>query len=85
MKDNKLTIIKEDGTEELANILFTHQSEEKNYVVFELIDSEEITAAIYKENKNGEGELLDIETDEEWEMLDELLDAYFDELDEEEE
>lgn len=84
MKDNKLTIIKEDGTEELANILFTHQSEEKNYVVFELIDSEEITAAIYKENKNGEGELLDIETDEEWEMLDELLDAYFDELDEEE-
>jgi len=85
MKENQITLINEDGTEELAEILFTHQSDSKNYVIFEFLESKEISAAIYIEKENGEGELQDIETDEEWEMLNELLDNYFDELEEDEE
>ena len=84
MKENQITLIQADGTEELATILFTHETETKNYVVFEFEHSNEISAAVYIENEAGEGELVDIETEEEWEMLDELLDQYFSELEDEE-
>ena len=42
MEDNKLTIIY-DGEEVMADILFTHYSEqtEKNYVVFQFSDDDE--------------------------------------------
>lgn len=84
MKENQITLISEDGTEELAEILFTHEANNKNYVVFEFVESKEISAAMYIEKSDGEGELLDIETEEEWDLLNELLDEYFDELEEEE-
>lgn len=84
MDDNKITLITEDGKEELATILFTHEANNKSYVVFELEETGNISAAIYIEGTDGEGKLEDIETDEEWEMLDEILDNYFAELDDEE-
>lgn len=82
MDDNKITLITEDGKEELATILFTHDTNDKSYVVFELEETGNISAAIYEEDADGEGRLLDIETDEEWEMLDQILDDYFAELEE---
>jgi len=82
-----LTIINEDGKEINATILFTHHSEEtgKDYVVFKPEDDEVVTAACYKPDGEN-GELEEIETEEEWEMLDELLENYLnDEEDQEEE
>lgn len=78
--DGQLTIIDADGNEVLCQILFTLESEEfgKKYVVFyEMADisgAEDDTdiplmAASYVENENGEGELSEIETDEEWEFI----------------
>lgn len=85
MNDNQITFVQEDGTEELATILFTHSANDKNYIVFEFESSGELSAAIYEEDENGEGEITEIETDQEWAMLDELLDQYYMELDEEDE
>lgn len=77
MDDNKLTIIY-DGEEVMADILFTHFSEQfgKNYVVFQFSDRDEVSAAVYVETKDGEGFFEDVQTEEEWEMLDELLENY---------
>lgn len=80
MRDDQIVLITEDGKEELATILFTHHDEENNYVVFEFVETGEISAAKYIEGADGEGEIIDIETNEEWEMLDDLLQEYFDEL-----
>ena len=46
------------------------------------METEEISAAIYVEESETEGYFEDIETEEEWDMLDDLLDEYFN-LDEE--
>lgn len=77
MGENKLTIIY-DGEEVMCDILFTHYSEEtmKNYVVFQFSDRDEISAAVFVETENGEGYFEDVQTDEEWEMLDELLENF---------
>ena len=86
MNDNEIVIVKDDGTEVVCEIIFTHEANGKNYVVFSMPGEEEITAAVYVPSENGEeGDLLDIETDEEWDMLDELLDQYFDDLEESDE
>jgi uncharacterized protein YrzB (UPF0473 family) len=82
LRDDQIVVTNEDGSEVVCNILFTHEANGKNYVVFEFADTEEISAAVYVSGeKEEEGTFLDIETDEEWEMLDELLQTYFDELD----
>lgn len=89
-KENIITIVHEDG-EFAAEILFTHEDEvtKKKYIVFQNMETEEISAAIYVEESETEGYFEDIETDEEWDMLDDLLDEYFDfneeELDESQE
>lgn len=78
--DGQLTIIDDEGNEKLCQILFTLDSEEfhKKYVIFyeiselgELDDDDDIglMAASYVEGENGEGELNDIETDEEWDYI----------------
>ena len=79
MKDNKITIIK-DNEEQLATIIISFTQNNKNYVIFEFDESEEVSAAIYEENNDTEGFLSDIQTQEEWEMIQEALDNYYDEL-----
>lgn len=73
--DKTMTIFDEDGKEVECEILFTYHSDEfnKDYVLFyKKGDDEneeiEINAAIYTEN-----ELFEIETDEEWAMIEEVL------------
>lgn len=77
MDENRLTLIL-DGEEVMCDILFTHYSEqyENNYVVFQFSDRDEISAAVFIETENGEGRFEDVQTDEEWAMLDELLENY---------
>lgn len=84
--DNKLTLIGDNGEETMCEILFTHEANGKKYVVFEILDTEEVTAAVYSPDNEdqSEGAFSDIETDEEWEMLDKLLDQFYDEQEEKE-
>lgn len=83
MNEDQISLISEDGVEELATILFTHEQDGKKYVVFEFVESGDVSAARYEEDESGSGKIIDIETDEEWEMLDELLEEYYDDLDDE--
>lgn len=87
-----ITIIDEEGNEELYEILFTFESDDfdKSYVlVYPAGTSEgdevELSAFSYKESDGGlEGTLSTIDSDEEWEMIEEVLNTFISEEEEEE-
>lgn len=81
MEDRTITITTGDGKEIVCDILFTHYSKDfdKNYVVFCDRQTNEASAAVYVETADGTGSLEQVTTDEEWEMLEELLEQYSDE------
>lgn len=80
MNDRTITIVNEDGKEIKCEILFTYFSEEFNhhYVVFKAPEGNNAGAAIYVEEENGQGRLDQIENDEEWAMLEEVLNDWAD-------
>jgi uncharacterized protein YrzB (UPF0473 family) len=90
-----ITIVDENGTEQLCEILHTVDSEEfgKSYVLYSLVGAEEdeegaveIFASSYVPAENGEdGELAPIETEAEWDFIESVLNAIEDELEEAEE
>lgn len=77
--DRSITITDDNGKSYEGIILFTHHSDEFNndYVVFQIKGSDTASAAIYHPENEGNGSLEKIESDEEWAMLEELLDDYF--------
>ena len=78
MEKQYFTLINEDGSETRAEVLFTYFSEEfnKNYVVFIPEDSPaEVAAASYVED-GDHGSLEQITTEEEWELIADLLEQY---------
>jgi len=84
LEENQMIVTNAEGEESVCEILFTHEHNGKNYVVFEFLDSHEVSAAVYVVGETeDEGTFLDIETDEEWDMLDKVLQAYFDSEDDE--
>ena len=86
LEENQMIVTNAEGEESVCEILFTHEHEGKNYVVFEFLDSHEVSAALCVAGETeDEGSFSDIETDEEWDMLDKVLQAYFDNLESEEE
>lgn len=76
LESNSLFVKDETGKEVEMEILFTFDDENRNkkYVVFinPADDSEEVFASCY----DDEGNLLPIETDEEWAMVEEVLGAF---------
>ena len=90
LKDNQLAITLEDGNEVLFNILFTYHSDDfgKDYVFFyeagdEEEDEIEISFASYIEKEGCIGELNDIESEEEYNMLCDVFNSYMGEDEEE--
>jgi uncharacterized protein YrzB (UPF0473 family) len=91
--ENNITVVDEEGNEQLCEVLFTFDSEEfgKSYVLYypigESDDDEEVDihASAFIPNENNEdGELMPIETDEEWDLIEEMLGAFMDEQEDEE-
>jgi len=83
MEEKLFTVIDEDGTEVEYEVVLTFKSEEfkKSYVVYKLPgdENEEVFAAIYDEEDKEGGNLIQVETDEEWDMLDEMLNTFLEE------
>ncbi len=79
--DRTITLMKDDGTEVIADILFTYHHDDfgKDYVVFQVRATGEISAASYTSTDETTGSLDRIETEEEWTMLEELLNDYAEE------
>jgi uncharacterized protein YrzB (UPF0473 family) len=92
--ENQITIVDEKGNEQLCEVLFTFESEDfgKSYVLFQQVggveddeEGPEIHAYAFNPNdEDGEGELIPIETEEEWDMVEEMLNTFFDEQEDEE-
>ena len=79
--EKQMVVTDEAGVDHIVNILFTYTNEErgKSYVVFyEETNKEELIAMIYDEETK---ELSDIEDDEEFAEVEEVLQAYLDEQD----
>jgi uncharacterized protein YrzB (UPF0473 family) len=90
--EKQITVIDENGNEQLCEVLFTFESEEfnKSYVLYYPLgadedDSEEVEihASSFNPNADGEdGELEPIETEEEWDLIEEMLNTFLDEEEE---
>ncbi|RNF40981.1 DUF1292 domain-containing protein [Planococcus salinus] len=92
----QITVVDENGNEQLYEVLFTFESEEfgKSYVLYFPVGAEEdeegeieIQASSFTENPDDDGkvaggELRPIETDEEWDMIEEMLNTFLEENDE---
>lgn len=87
--DDILIVTDEQGNELECIIIMTFESEEfgKSYVVYQLKDDEtgEYFAASFDPEDDDEGQLLPIETDEEWDLVEEVLENFLDEQEEEDE
>ena len=79
MESKSLFVQDENGNEVEMEILFTFEDEAKGkkYVVFvdPNADNDEVFASAY----DDEGNLLPVETDEEWNMIEEVLGAFSEE------
>ncbi|RYM05271.1 DUF1292 domain-containing protein [Sporolactobacillus sp. THM7-7] len=87
---DRIVIPDENGTENLFDVLFTFDVPEtdKSYVVVVPVeeegedpDEEEVFAFRYKE-EGDDFKLFMIETDEEWNMVEEMLNTFSEEADE---
>lgn len=76
LDSNSLYVTDELGNEKSMEILFTFEDEEhgKKYVVFADpdVESEEVFASAY----DDAGNLLPVESDEEWAMIEEVILAF---------
>lgn len=78
--EKQITIRDEEGNEHLMEILFTYEHDErgKKYVFLYTKDNpEEVIAMEYNDN----GELFEIESDEEYEEVEEVFNAFMEEQD----
>ena len=82
--DDYITLVDDEGNEELYQILLTFESEEfdKSYVLLYPASAEDdedvdLFAFRYEDpDSDLEGQLEDVETDEEWDMIEEVLGAF---------
>jgi uncharacterized protein YrzB (UPF0473 family) len=91
--ENNITVVDENGNEQLCEVLFTFDSDEfgKSYVLYYPVGAEEdeeeeieIHASSFTPTEDGQdGELMPIESDEEWDMIEEMLETFLAEQDEE--
>ncbi|WP_230933630.1 DUF1292 domain-containing protein [Priestia sp. TSO9] len=89
VEENKITIVDENGNEQLCEILFTFDSDQynKSYVIYYPIGADrddeeeiEIHASAFTPSEDGQdGELQPIETEEEWDMVEEMVNTFLDE------
>ncbi len=90
--EKQITIIDENGNEQLCEVLFTFDSDEfeKSYVLYFPVGAEEdeneeieIHASSFIPAEDGQdGELMPIESDEEWDLIEEMLNTFLDEEEE---
>lgn len=81
MDSNKILIANEKGEEKEFDILFTFENEEKSYVLY--YDASEEEPMVYASIYDEEGHLFDIESAEEWDLINDVFESFMGEEDEE--
>ena len=88
MEDRQITIVDEKGNEQLCEIIFTFDADKfgkKSYVIFSPIGEVDedgdpnYDAMAYEQYEEEGGVLLPIESEEEWEMVQETFNTIADE------
>ncbi|HPW53664.1 MAG TPA: DUF1292 domain-containing protein [Erysipelotrichaceae bacterium] len=76
--DDKLFVTTSDGEEKEMTILFTFESEQygKSYVLF--YDEEDETGETFAMSYDDKGNLVGIDDEEEWEMINEVFEVFQD-------
>ncbi len=79
MFDDVIYITNDEGVEVEFRILFTFKSDDydKEYVVYFEEDKDEIYVSSYTQDDKEGGQLNNIESEEEWEMIEEVINAFF--------
>ena len=84
---NTFTVINEEGKEVVCNVLFTFDSDEtkKSYIVYtdntkDKQGNIQVYASIYDKEQEDNMELLPIETDKEWKVIETILDSLQEEI-----
>ena len=74
MDTGNIQVIDDQGNEKEFEVLFTFDHDEKQYVLYfdPSLDEPEVFASIY----DDEGNLFDVETPEEWDMIEEIFAAF---------
>ena len=74
--DNEMVVTNEKGEERLLHILFTYENEERQaqYVFFYEVGDKEENVMVMK--YTDEGDLIDVEDDEEYEEVEEVFNAW---------
>jgi uncharacterized protein YrzB (UPF0473 family) len=83
MEKETMVVIDEQGNEQVYEIVLTFDNEElgKSYVIIKEPgdENEEVFAYAYNESDKDGGKLQPIESDEEWDMIEEVLGAFLEE------
>ncbi|MEO4052193.1 DUF1292 domain-containing protein [Solibacillus sp. CAU 1738] len=83
MDEQFFKVLNDAGEEVLCRVIFTFDAEEYSYVLYTIEGEEnpEVSALRFELDDNGEiGELSPLETEEEWEMVQEVLNTLVDEF-----
>lgn len=80
--DNKIVVINEKGKEVEYEVLFTFESDEteRSYIVYtdnkkDKKGNTQVYASIYKEDKKGRTEMIPIESEKEWKVIETILES----------
>ena len=76
LETNSIFVTDEQGNEKRMEILFTFDDEatKKRYVVF--VDPEEESDEVFASAYDEAGNLLPVESDSEWQMIEEVIGAF---------
>lgn len=82
MNEKTIIVTDDEGNNQEFEIVLTFESPVtgKKYVIYKLPeDEEDVMAAIYVEENDGEGSLIEIESEEEFQMIQDVLDSFTEE------
>ena len=82
MENKKLIVIDDSGQEIEMEIMFTFSENGKNYVVYFNPQDDDEDTELYVSCYDDEGNLYPVETEEEWDMIDEVVGAFIEDSEE---
>ena len=83
MDNEKIIVANEQGEEKEYNILFTFDNDGKSYVLY--YDASEDEPMVFASIYDDEGHLFDVETSDEWDLINDVFESFMAEGEDEDE
>ncbi len=75
-QSNKLLVTDENGLEKEMEIMFTFDYNEKSYVVYFDPNDTNQEVAVYASVYDSSGNLYPVESEEEWDVIDQMVESF---------